>query len=136
MPPDSSTILIIPLSIIERNGYVALGIDVLHYNKHPNVIVISKHIKYMQCVGTTNKNVETFLTTTKRFKSNYMISDNVVKTIFADRSFESCKTALSEQGITLLCCETNSHIPFIEHAIRFLKERVRCVGSILPKEIK
>ena len=59
-----------------------------------------------------------------------------MKTIHADRAFESCKTALNEQGITLLCCDTNSHVPFIERAIKFVKERVRCVRSLLPKEIK
>ena len=72
MPCDSSMILSIPPSIIERYGYVTLGIDVLHINKRPYVITVSKHIKYIQCVGTTNKNVETFLSTIKRFKSSYI----------------------------------------------------------------
>ena len=60
----------------------------------------------------------------------------MVKTIYADQAFESCKTELGEQGITLLCCDTNSHVPFIKQGIRFVKERVKCVRSILPKEIK
>ena len=60
----------------------------------------------------------------------------MVKIIYADRAFESCKSELSEQGITLLCCDTNSHVPFINRGIRFVKERVRCVRSMLPKEIK
>ena len=65
-----------------------------------------------------------------------MIRGFVVKVIYADRAFESCKTELSEQGITLLCCDTNSHVHFIEQGIRFVKERVRCVRSMLPQEIK
>ena len=36
----------------------------------------------------------------------------------------------------MLCCDINSHVPFIEQGIRFIKERVRCVRSMLPKEIK
>ena len=136
IPRYSSMILSIPPSIIDRYGNVALGIDVLHINKRPYIIAISKHIKYIQCVGTTDKKVDTFLSTIKKFKSNYMIRGFVVKVIYADRAFESCKTELSEQGITLLCCDTNSHVPFIEQGIRFVKERVRCVGSILLKEIK
>ena len=59
-----------------------------------------------------------------------------MKTIYADRAFESCKTALNEQGITLLCCDANSHVPFIERAIQFVKEKVRCVRSMLSKRIK
>ena len=136
MPRESSMMLSIPPSIIERYGYVSLGIDVLHINKRPYVIAVSKHIKFIQCLGTMNKNVETFLSTIKRFKSDYMIRGFIVKTIYADRAFESCKTCLSEQGITLMCCDTNSHVPFIERAIRFVKERVRCVRSMLPKRIK
>ena len=73
MPRDSSMLLSIPPSIIERYGYVSLGIDVLHINKRPYVIAVSKHIKYIQCLGTVNKNVETFLSSIKRFKSDYMI---------------------------------------------------------------
>ena len=129
-------ILSIPPSIIGRYGYVALGIDVLHINKRPYIIAISKYIKYIQCLGTTSKNVDTFLSAIKRFKSDYMIRGFVVKTIYADRVLESFKTALSEQSITLLCCDTNLHVPFIERGILFVKERVRCVRSLLPKEIK
>ena len=113
-----------------------MGINVLHINKRPYIIAISKHIKYIQCLATQNKNVETFLSTIKRFKLDYMIQGFVVKTIYADRAFKTCKTGLSEQSITLVCCDTNSHVPFIKRAIRFVKARVRCVQSMLPKRIK
>ena len=73
MPRESSMLLNIPPSILQRYGTVSLGVDVLHINKRPYIIAISKYIKYIQCLGTTNKNVDTFLSTIKRFKSNYMI---------------------------------------------------------------
>ena len=136
IPRDTSMMLGIPPSTIERYGYASLGIDVLHINKRSYVIAVSKHIKYIQCLGTQNKNVDTFLSNIKRFKSDYIIQGFVVKTIYANRAFESCKTCLSEQGITLVCCDTNSHVPFIERTIRFVKERVRCVQSMLSKRIK
>ena len=83
MPRDSSLITKISSSIIERYGNVILGIDVLHVNKRLYIIAISKHIKYIQCMGTTNKNTNTFLAIIKRFKSNYMIQGFVVKVIYA-----------------------------------------------------
>ena len=49
----------------------------------------------------------------------------VVKVIYADQAFESCKTELNEQGITLLCYDTNSHVHCIEQGIKFVKERVK-----------
>ena len=54
-----------------------------------------------------------------------------MKMIYADRAFESCETELS-----LVCCGTNTHVHFVERGIRFVKERIRCVRSILPKKIK
>ena len=47
MPRDNSMLLSIPPNIIDRYGNVTLGIDVLHINKRPYIIVISKHIKYI-----------------------------------------------------------------------------------------
>ena len=87
-------------------------------------------------MGTKNKNTTTFLATIKKFKLDYMIQDFVVKAIYTDQAFESCKTELNEQGITLNCCDTNSHVPFIKQAIRFVKERVRCMRLMLLKKIK
>ena len=47
MRRDSSLTTNIPSSIIERYENVTLGIGVLHINKHPYIIAISKHIKYI-----------------------------------------------------------------------------------------
>ena len=82
---------------------------------------------------TTSKNIDTFLAIIKKFKSNYMTQDFVVKVIYVNQIFESCKTELSEQGITLYCCDTNFCVPFIEQGIEFVKETVRCVRSMVPK---
>ena len=48
IPRDSSLIINIPPSIIERYGLVTLRIDMLHINKRSYIIAISKHIKYIQ----------------------------------------------------------------------------------------
>ena len=50
--------------------------------------------------------------------------------------FELCRTDLKEDSITLYCCNANAHVQFIERGIRFIKERIRCVRSMIPKEIK
>ena len=84
MSLDSSLVTNIPSSIIERYGNVTLGIDVLHVNKRPYIIAISKHIKYIQCMRSANKITTTFLATIKKFKSDYMIRGFVVKVIYAN----------------------------------------------------
>ena len=95
MPRDVSLITKIPSSIIDRYGNMSLGIDVLNVNRRPYIIVISKHIKYIQCMETANKNTNTFLATIKKFKSDYMIRGFVVKMIYVDQAFKSCKTELN-----------------------------------------
>ena len=60
-----------------------------------------------------------------------MIRGFVMKIIYANQAFESCKTELSKQGITLYCCNTNAYVPFVEQGIRSVKEEVRCVRSML-----
>ena len=56
--------------------------------------------------------------------------------IYADRAFESCETELNEQCIHLVCCDTHAHVQFIERGIRFVKERIQCIRSMLPSKIK
>ena len=127
MPRDSNLIIDIQPSIIERYGMAILGFDILHINNLPFIIAVSKHIKYFQCIGTSNKSAATFLAVIQKIKSDYMIRSFIIKMIYADRVFESCKTKMSEQRMTLYCCDTNLHVPFIERGIRFVKERIRCV---------
>ena len=56
--------------------------------------------------------------------------------VYADRVFVPCKTALNEESIYLNCCDKHSHVDFAERGIRFIKERIRCVRSMMPKKIK
>ena len=107
IPRDNSLITDIPPSIIERYKMVTLGIVVLHINKPPFIIAISKHIKHFQCMGNRNKNTATFFTVIQKMKYDYMIQGFVVKMIYADQVFESCKTKLSEQTITFYYCDTH-----------------------------
>ena len=84
MPHNSSLIINIPSSIIERYGNVTLGIDVLYINKRLYIIAISKYIKSIQYTGTANKNTNIFPVTIKKFKSDYMIQGFVVKVMYAN----------------------------------------------------
>ena len=105
---------------------VTLGIDVMHINKRPFILSVSKQIKYFQCMGTRNKTVKTFMNTIGKMKSDYQLRGFKVKMIYVDRAFESCRTELSEQGIHLLCCDSKAHVHFVERGIRFVKENSMC----------
>ena len=47
-----------------------------------------------------------------------------------DLAFESMKKWVKDElNITLTTCDTDSHVPRAENAIKFVKERVRCIQS-------
>ena len=133
MPRDSGLITNLPPSILERYGMVTLGLDVMHINSRPFILSVSKHIKYFQCIGTRNKSAKTLLSTIKKMNAEYMVRGFAVKIIYVDRAFATCEAELNKQGIQLLCCDTNVHVQFVERGSRFVKERIRCVRSMLPR---
>ena len=59
-----------------------------------------------------------------------------VNKIYADRGFESCRAELAELGSELICCDKHSRIHFTERGIIFIKERIRCIRSMLPIGIR
>ena len=124
----------VPPSITERYGMVTLGIGVMHINKRLFILSVSKHIKYFQCMGTRSKTTQTFMCAIGKMKAEYQLWNFKVKMIYADQAFESCETELSEQDIHLVCCDTNAHVQFVERGIRFVKEKIRCIRSMLPSK--
>ena len=135
MPRDSGLITNLPPSILERYGMVTLGLNVMYINRHPFILLVSKHIKYFQCIGAMNKSAKTFLSTIEKMKAEYMVRGFAIKIIYADRAFATCEIELNKEGIQLLCCDTNAHVQFVERGIRFVKERIQCVRSMLPSQI-
>ena len=75
---------------------VTLGIVLLHINKCPFIITLSKHINFFPCMGTSNKNVTTFLAVIQNIKFDYMLHGFKIKMIYVDLAFESCNIELSE----------------------------------------
>ena len=135
MPRDSSSINISP-TILRRYGEVTLGMDVLHINGMPFLFSTAKHLKFMQCLRLRNKTTSMFLSTINKMKSVYEARGFKIKKIYADRAFDPCREKLAEMHIELICCDKNAHVHFVERGIRFIKERVRCIRSMLPKRIK
>ena len=50
---------------------VTLCIAILHINNYPFILAVSKHIKFFQCMGTSNKKTTTFLAVIQKMKSDY-----------------------------------------------------------------
>ena len=69
-------------------------------------------------------------------KSQYTLRVFKLKEVYADKAFEPCRTELAVMVVALKCSDARACVHFVERGIRFIKERIRCVRSMLPKEIK
>ena len=97
---------------------------------------IAKHVKFMQCLCIQDKTIKKYMVALEQIKSQYTLRGFNLKEVYADRAFEPCQTELAVMGVELKCCDTRAHVHFVERGIRFIKERIRCVRSMLPREIK
>jgi hypothetical protein len=130
--PREDQILGVPPSVLEHYSKVTVGIDVMHVNGMPYLINTAKHLKFIQCICIRNKSDAIYVAAIKRMDSIYKLRGFKITTMYADRAFEHCKEELALLGIDLICCDANAHVHFIERCIRFIKERIRGVRSMLP----
>jgi hypothetical protein len=130
--PREDQILGVPPSILKHYGEVTVGFDVMHINELAFLINIAKDIKFIQCICIRNKPDDMYIAAIKKMDNIYKLRGFKITTVYADRAFEHCLDALAMLGIKLICCNKNAHVHFIERYIRFTKERVREVRSMLP----
>jgi hypothetical protein len=130
--PREDQILGVPPSILKHYGKVTVGFDVMHINGLAFLINTAKHIKFIQCICIRNKSDDMYVAANKKMDNIYKLRGFKITTVYADRAFEHCLDALAMLGIKLICCDKNAHVHFIERCIRFTKERVRGVRSMLP----
>ena len=135
MNRGSSYIGISP-SILEHYKDASLGVEVLFFNKVPYLFTISRHIKFIQCLCIRNQSDNIYVDSIRKMKTVYEMGGFNVKKIYADRVFESCRVELAELGSELICCDKKAHVHFTKRGIFFIKERIRCIRSMLPIGIK
>jgi hypothetical protein len=73
-----------------------------------------------------------FFAAIKTMNNIYKLRGFKITTIYADQAFEHCKDEIAEMEIDVILCNKNAHVHFIERCIRFTKERIRGVRSMLP----
>jgi hypothetical protein len=130
--PREDQILGVPPSILEHYGTVTVGIDVMHVNGLAFLINVAKHIKFIQCICIRNKSDDMFIAAITKMDNIYRLQGFKITTMYADRAFKYCVDRLAKIGINLICCDKNAHVHFTERCIRFTKEQIRGVRSMLP----
>ena len=133
--PQEDDITDIPPSIIKEYSKIHLSIDVMHVNGIKFLISYSKHIGLLQtyCVRKNNREsiLECIMKMMQTYKSRSVFT---VATIEADGAFESIKHELQDDpyNVILSTCDADRHVETVERQIRFLKERIRAVRTMMP----
>ena len=132
--PSKEKIIEVPEEVLEFYKHVTVGIDILHVNGIPFILAISKHLNFIQCSGLSSQTDQHFLSQITKFDRVYQVRGFKIKQIYADRRFVSLKSELEAEPhqIKLTTCDKNAHVHVVERAIRFVKERIRGLKSMLP----
>ena len=102
---------------------ILLAIDIVHVNKIPFPVIISRHIHYH--MATAMKEMTTQVNGWDN-TALYQKREFHVKEILANGQFYSSRIALADSQINLNCVSTDEHDPEAERLILTPKERCRC----------
>jgi len=123
----------VPPQILKHYRKVHLDMDILFINGVAFFLCTSRDIGFIHCkpvLTRHNKRVQDALT---NIVADYRARGFKVVTASGDNAFAPLKDWMKKELKTILTtCDSDSHVPRAENAIKFVKERVRCVQSQLP----
>ena len=90
----------------------------------------------MQCLWIRDKTKEVYIKALERMNSVYVLRGFKVPKMYAYIPFEPYWSEIAKMKIELVCCDRGAHVHFAERGIRLIKGHIRCVQSMLPREIK
>jgi hypothetical protein len=121
-----------PIQIMSRYKDVTVAGDIMHVNKIPFFISVSRHIKFGTAEMITSETATTLLVAIKQVKRAYAQRGFALRTMLLDGQFEPLQADLAGIGITMNGVARDEHVPEIERYIRTTKERTRCIYTMLP----
>jgi hypothetical protein len=124
----------IPKHIMERCQDVTLCIDLMHINKMPFLVTISRHIKFGTIEAAKSRHHKVLLPAIKNVKRLHALRGFRVRHCHVDKEFEGMRHELLELGMQLNVVAEAEHVPEIERHVRTIKERTRCVCNTLPSK--
>ena len=124
-------IIQVPPTIMEYYKNVVLSIDVLHVNKIPFLMSISKDIHYGTVDALDDMKIPTLEKTINKIFRLYRLRGFNVVTIHVDIQFKSIRDR-KILTVHVNVVSRGEHVPEAERFIRVIKERARCYYAMLP----
>ena len=120
--------------VLEYYQNVTISVDVMHVNGIAFLVGISHHLNFIQCSGVSSQKDKHLCKRIQQFDQMYQMRKFKIVQVYADGQFRDMETELASDphNIKLITCDKNAHVERIERAIRFVKESVRGVKSMLP----
>ena len=123
----------VPHDILEHYGNVHIDIDIMFVNNIPFFTVLSMDLKFIHCRAMLSRHHQRVQDTLRIIVKDYQSRGFNVISASGDIEFEPLKEWMKEElNVVLNTCDRDGHVPRIERAIQFIKERVRCIQSGMP----
>ena len=120
----------LPPKILDHYKNIHLDMDIMFVNGVAFFLAKSRDIGFIHCSPVLSKHNKRVQNAIISIVNEYENRGYVMKTASGDNTFEPLRGwLLEEYGITLDTCDSDSHKPHIDNAIKLVKERIRCIQS-------
>jgi hypothetical protein len=132
-PDEVETNLIpLPKSVEDHYKDVTLAVDVMHVNKIPFLVSVSRKIHYGTANAIHSMKIPVMEEAIKSIIKAYETRGFTVKFLIVDIQFRGIKDRNNLEGVIVNIVSRDEHVEDIERLIRVYKERVRCYWAMLP----
>jgi hypothetical protein len=122
----------IPTSLLSQYRDIIPCVDVMHVNRIPFLVTVSKHIRFATMQEMQNRKIPSLLKAIRATVSVYKQRGFRVKWALMDNEFEPVRGALAELGIGVNETGRDEHVPQVEQLNRTIKERAWATCNMLP----
>jgi hypothetical protein len=122
----------LPATMLSQYREVTLSADIMHVNKIPFLVTVSKHIKFITVEAIPNRKIPSIRKAMKEVVQVYQQKGFKIKWTLMDNEFEPLRGDLANLGIGLNEAGRDEHVPQVERMIRTIKERARANYNMLP----
>ena len=129
---SEDTISPVPSSVLENYKNIHLDIDLFFVNEVAFFLATSRDIGFIHCKAVLSKEDKRVANALRAVVNDYEQRGFKVISASGDMAFEPMRQWITDElNITLTTCDADAHVPRAENAIKFVKERVRCIQSEL-----
>jgi hypothetical protein len=131
--PDAVEInlVLLPKSVEDHYRDVTLAVDVMHVNKIPFLVSISRKIDYSTAHVIHCMKIPV-MDAIKCIRRAYETRGFTIKFLLVDIQFRGIKDRNNLQGVIVNIISRDEQVEDIERLIQVFKERIRCYWAMLP----